>query len=119
LAFVCSLPWAETCTAGMKSSITLQSPVALLQAERCTVEMASLTDELVGAQPALTSAAEAEDAAVAAFACCTPNLLRESAALKQQLAQTLASADSLRLGLPHLYMVTADLRQMSAQVNTL
>ncbi len=119
MAFVCSLPWAETCTAGMKSLITLQSPLALLQAERCTVEMASLTDEFVCAQPALTSAAEAEDAAVAAFACCTPNLLRESAALKQQLAQTLASADSLRLGLPHLYMVTADLRQMSAQVNTL
>ena len=90
--------------------------MALLQAERCTVEMASLTDELVGAQPALTSAAEAEDAAVAAFACCTPNLLRESAALKQQLAQTLASADSLSIKLPHLHLVAADLRLMSAQV---
>ena len=80
------------------------------------MEMASLKNELVGAQPALTSAAEAEDAAAAAFACCTPNLLRESAALKQQLAQTLASADSLKLGLPHLHMVIADLRLMSAQV---
>ena len=90
--------------------------VALSQAERCTAEMRSLTSELGLAQPALRSAAEAEDATAAACARCTPALLRESAALKQHLAQSLEAAGALKAQLPHLHMVAADLKIMSAQV---
>ena len=91
--------------------------VALLQAARRTREMRSLTSELQSAQPSLESAAEAEDAAAVACSRCTLPLLQESAALKQYLAQSLTAADRLKAELPHLHMVAADLKLMSAQVH--
>lgn len=90
--------------------------VTLTQAERCTAELMSLTSELEAAQPSLSSAAEAEDAAATACARCTPALLQQSAALKQDLALSLPAADRLKAQLPHLHMVAADLKLMSAQV---
>lgn len=88
----------------------------LSQAERCTAEMRSLTSELESAQPRLTLAAAAEDAAATACARCTPALLQESAALKQHLSESLPAATRLKAQLPHLHMVAADLKLMAAQV---
>ena len=93
--------------------------MTLWQAERCTAEMRSLSSELESAQPSLTSAAETEDAAAAACARCTPALLQESVALKQHLTQSLPAASRLKAQLPHLHMVAADLKLMSAQVRSI
>ena len=91
--------------------------IILSQAERCTAELMSLTSELEAAQPSLRSAAEAENAAATACARCTPSLLQQSAALKQDLAQSLPAAERLKAQLAHLHMVAADLKLMSAQVS--
>lgn len=79
--------------------------------------MSSLSAELSAAQPALEAAQAAEDTAVAAFARCTPGLLKEAVALKHCLTWSLMSADKLKAELAHMHMVVADLRLMSAQVH--
>ena len=106
------LRYAESLIMGLKLAMTMS------QAERCAAELKSLTSELEAAQPSLRSAAQAEDAAATACARSTPALLQHSAALKQDLAQSLPAADSLKAQLPHLHMVAADLKLMSVQVIT-